>query len=60
MPVSQARRIAYQVLRRVESGQSFAADLLRAPAVSRLSEADRSLAMELVLGTLRRRAELDT
>ena len=60
MPVSQARRIAYQVLRRVESGQSFAADLLRAPAVSRLSEADRSLAMELVLGTLRRRVELDT
>jgi 16S rRNA (cytosine967-C5)-methyltransferase len=59
MPVSQARKIAYQVLRRVESGRGFAADLLRTPAVSALSEADRSLVTELVLGTLRRRAELD-
>ena len=59
MPVSQARSIAYQVLRRIESGRGFAADLLRAPAVSALTEADRSLATELVLGTLRRRTELD-
>jgi 16S rRNA (cytosine967-C5)-methyltransferase len=60
MPVSQARKIAYQVLGRVESGRGFAADLLCAPAVSALSEADRSLVTELVMGTLRRRAELDT
>ena len=59
MPVSQARKIAYQVLRRVESGRGFAADLLRTPGLSALPEADRSLATELVLGTLRRRAELD-
>jgi 16S rRNA (cytosine967-C5)-methyltransferase len=59
MPVSRARRVAYQVLRRVESERGFAADLLRAPAVSALAEADRNLATELTLGTLRRRAELD-
>lgn len=59
MPVSQARRIAYHVLRRVESGRGFAADLLRSPALSALPEADRGLSTELVLGTLRRRAELD-
>lgn len=58
MPVSPARRLAYQVLRRVEDGREFAADLLRA-APGTLSEADRRLATELVLGTLRRRAELD-
>lgn len=59
MPVSPARSVAYRVLRQVESGRRFAADLLRAPAVSALSAADRNLVQELVLGTLRRRAELD-
>jgi 16S rRNA (cytosine967-C5)-methyltransferase len=58
MPLSPARRLAYRVLRRVESSEAYAADLLRA-AGSRLSEADRRLATELALGTLRRRAELD-
>ena len=57
--VSPARRIAYQVLRRADAGPDLAADLLRAPEVSELPEADRNLATELVLGTLRRRAELD-
>ncbi|HEY6292418.1 MAG TPA: transcription antitermination factor NusB, partial [Terriglobia bacterium] len=59
MHVSPARRVAYHVLCRVDSGPDFAADLLRAPQVSSLSEADRNLATELVLGVLRRRAELD-
>ncbi len=58
MPVSPARRLAYRVLRRVEGGTEFAADLLRA-APEPLSEADRHLATELVLGVLRRRAQLD-
>ena len=58
-PVSPARWIAYQVLRRADAGPAFAADLLRAPEVSALAEADRNLATELVLGTLRRRTELD-
>ena len=59
MPVSPARRIAYQVLRRVDSSDAFAADLLRTAAAP-LSEADCRLATELVLGVLRRRAELDS
>jgi 16S rRNA (cytosine967-C5)-methyltransferase len=58
MPVSPARRLAYRVLHRVESGPDFAADLLRA-AAEPLSEADRHLATEIVLGVLRRRALLD-
>jgi len=58
MPVSPARRLAYRVLRRVESGTDFAADLLRA-APEPLSEADRHLATGIVLGVLRRRAQLD-
>lgn len=58
MPVSPARRLAYRVLRRVEHGTEFAADLLRA-APEALSDADRHLATELVLGVIRRRAQLD-
>jgi 16S rRNA (cytosine967-C5)-methyltransferase len=59
MSVSPARSVAYRVLRQVESGRRFGEDLLRAPAVSALSAADRNLVQELVLGALRRRAELD-
>src|SRR5215472_17677426 len=59
MSVSPARKVAYEILRRVERGRDFAADLLRAPEVSSLSEPDQNLTTELVLGVLRRRAELD-
>ena len=59
MPVSPARETAYRILRRVESGRSFAVDLLQAPEVSGLKEADRRLATELVMGVLRWRGELD-
>lgn len=58
MPASPARRIAYRILRRVEHGSEFAADLLRAGSEG-LSDADRHLATELVLGVIRRRAQLD-
>jgi 16S rRNA (cytosine967-C5)-methyltransferase len=58
MPVSPARRLAYRILCRIESGSEFAADLLRTASPS-LSEADRHLATELVLGVIRRRAQLD-
>ena len=58
MPVSPARRLAYRVLRRLEHGTEFGADLLRA-APETLSDADRHLATELVLGVTRRRAQLD-
>jgi 16S rRNA (cytosine967-C5)-methyltransferase len=58
MPISPAREIAYDVLRRLETSQGFAADLLRL-SLGPLSCPDQALATELVLGTLRRRAELD-
>ena len=59
MPVSPARQAAYKILRRVERGHDFAADLLLSPNVSALSESDQNLTTELALGVLRRRAELD-
>jgi 16S rRNA (cytosine967-C5)-methyltransferase len=59
LPVSPAREIAYRILRRVESGRSYAVDLLQGPDVSRLKEADRRLATELVMGVLRWCGELD-
>lgn len=58
MPVSPARKTAYDVLRRVELGVGFASDLMRTSAAA-LTEPDQSLTTELVLGVLRRRAELD-
>jgi len=59
LPISPARAIAYRVLRRVEAGRGFAVDLLQAPEVSALKEADRRLATEIVMGVLRWRGELD-
>ncbi len=59
MPVSPARKIAYQILLRMESGHGFAVDLLQSPEVSALKEADRRLATEIVMGVLRWRGELD-
>jgi 16S rRNA (cytosine967-C5)-methyltransferase len=59
MPISPARKVAYEVLRRVESGRAFAVDLLQGPQVASLREVDRRLATELVMGVLRWRGELD-
>jgi len=59
MPISSARKIAYEISRRLDSGREFAVDLLQRPAVSALKEADRRLATELVMGVLRWRGELD-
>jgi 16S rRNA (cytosine967-C5)-methyltransferase len=59
MPVSPAREIAYQILRRVEAGRAFAVDLLQQPQVSELRAVDRNLVTELVMGALRWRGELD-
>lgn len=57
--ISPARQTAFRILLRVESGRRFAADLLQTPEVDALSEADRKLATELVMGTLRWWGELD-
>jgi 16S rRNA (cytosine967-C5)-methyltransferase len=59
LPISPARKTAYRILRRVQSGRGFAVDLLQTPEVSALREADRRLATELVMGVLRWQGELD-
>ena len=59
MPLTPARQVAYGILRRVETGRAFAVDLLQGPEVMRLKELDRKLAMEVVMGVLRWRGELD-
>jgi 16S rRNA (cytosine967-C5)-methyltransferase len=57
--ISPAREAAYRILRQVEAGRKFAAELLQAAPVSLLRDADRHLATELVMGVLRWRGELD-
>jgi 16S rRNA (cytosine967-C5)-methyltransferase len=59
MSVSPARKVAYQILRRVESGRGFAIELLESAVASELREVDRRLATELIMGVLRWRGELD-
>jgi 16S rRNA (cytosine967-C5)-methyltransferase len=59
MPISPARKIAYQISLRLESGRDFAVELLQSPHVSALKDADRRLATELVMGVVRWRGELD-
>lgn len=57
--ISPAREAAYHILLRVESGRGFAVDLLQGREVAQLREADKRLATEIVMGTLRWRGELD-
>lgn len=59
MQVSPARKTAFEILLRVDAGRGFAAELLQEPRVSSLSEVDRRLATEIVMGVLRWRGELD-
>ncbi|MGA3292650.1 MAG: 16S rRNA (cytosine(967)-C(5))-methyltransferase RsmB [Candidatus Acidiferrales bacterium] len=59
MPVSVARRIAFQVLRRVEAEGAYASDLLHAELGASVKPADAALATELTLGVLRQRRLLD-
>ena len=57
--VSPARKIAFEILLQVDAGQAFASDLLQGRQVSALSERDRALATEIVMGILRWRGEID-
>ena len=57
--VSPARKIAFEILLQVDAGQAFASDLLQDRRVSELSERDRGLATEIVMGVLRWRGEID-
>jgi 16S rRNA (cytosine967-C5)-methyltransferase len=63
MPVTSARRVAFEVLRRVEAEGAYASDLLHAElgadSASSFKSEDAALATELTLGVLRRRRLLD-
>jgi 16S rRNA (cytosine967-C5)-methyltransferase len=54
-----ARRIAFEILLRVETQSSYAAELLHSPLTDSLSERDAALCTEIVLGTLRWQRQLD-
>ncbi len=57
--VSPARKAAFGILVQVDSGKAFAADLLEGRQAAALSDADRALATEIVMGVLRWRGEID-
>ena len=57
--VSPARSIAFDLLSRVKTRASFAAELLHSHLLGPLSETDRALASELVMGVLRWQMKLD-
>jgi 16S rRNA (cytosine967-C5)-methyltransferase len=57
--VSAARKIAFEVLRRVEDEGAYASDLLHAELGAEVRAEDAGLATELVLGVLRWRRLLD-
>jgi 16S rRNA (cytosine967-C5)-methyltransferase len=57
--VSVARKIAFEVLRRVEAEGAYASDLLHAELRAEVKAEDARLATELVLGVLRWRRLLD-
>jgi 16S rRNA (cytosine967-C5)-methyltransferase len=59
MAISVARRIAFEVLRRVEQEGAYASDLLHAGLGAEVRTEDAGLTTELVLGVLRWRRLLD-
>lgn len=59
MSISPARKIAYEVLRRVEGEGAYASDLLHSDLRPSIKPADAALATELTLGVLRQRLLLD-
>ena len=57
--ISRARQAAFDVLRRVETEEAYATNLLASPRYDDLSPEDRGLLQELALGTLRWQGRLD-
>jgi 16S rRNA (cytosine967-C5)-methyltransferase len=57
--ISSARKIAYEVLRRVEAEGAYASDVLHSELGARVKGEDAGLATELVMGVLRWRRLLD-
>jgi 16S rRNA (cytosine967-C5)-methyltransferase len=59
MPISVARKIAYEALRRVEAEGAYASDVLHAELGAGVRPDDAALATEVTLGVLRWRGLLD-
>ncbi|HEY7825883.1 MAG TPA: 16S rRNA (cytosine(967)-C(5))-methyltransferase RsmB [Candidatus Acidoferrales bacterium] len=59
MPISPARKIAFEVLRRVEAEGAYASDLLHTELTAAVKSEDAALATEIVMGVLRWRLLLD-
>src|ERR1700687_4800879 len=59
MPISPARTIAFDVLRRVETQNAYADEVLRAELGAGVRSEDAGLATELTLGVLRWQGLLD-
>ena len=59
MAISPSRRIAFEVLRRVEAEGAYASDLLHAALGPQVKPADAALATEITLGVLRWQRLLD-
>ncbi len=59
MPISPARTIAFEVLRRVEAEGAYASDVLHAELGSRVTPENAALATEITFGVLRWRGLLD-
>jgi 16S rRNA C967 or C1407 C5-methylase (RsmB/RsmF family) len=59
MPVSPARKAAFDVLLGTETSDAYASELLHSTRVAKLSAADHGLATEIAMGVLRWRSVLD-
>ncbi len=59
MPIAPARAAAFDILLRVDQQGSYASELLHSGRLESLSQADRALTTELVMGVLRWRSRLD-
>ncbi|HEY0701606.1 MAG TPA: 16S rRNA (cytosine(967)-C(5))-methyltransferase RsmB [Candidatus Acidoferrales bacterium] len=60
MAISAARKIAYEILRRVESEGAYASDLLHSELGPQIKPEDAALATEIVMGVLRWQRLLDS
>ena len=58
--ISPARSAAFDILLRVEQEDAYASELLHSTRLDSLSQADRNLTTEIVMGVLRWRSRLDS
>ncbi len=59
MPIAPARAAAFDILLRVDQQGAYASELLHSGRLESLSQGDRALTTELVMGVLRWRSRLD-